>query len=209
MSEFIDRFLDLPARQRALATVGLLLLVGLVYATYFYLPIRGEIAAKRERLARLERERETKKKLVSNLDEMRRVVAELNGALREAAAQLPDKKEIPDLLSSVSSRGREAGLEILVFRQRPEVYQDFYAEVPVEIQVEGAYHQIRMFLDKVGALNRIVNVSDISIRQPRVQGDAVVVQASCSATTFRFLDEAERERVAREREKDRQKGGAR
>ena len=64
---------------------------------------------------------------------------ELEGGLKQAVAQLPDTKEIPDLLSGISSMAREAGLEIVQFKQRPEVYKEFYAEVPVEILVRGTY----------------------------------------------------------------------
>jgi len=111
--------------------------------------------------------------------------------LKEAIAQLPDQKEIPDLLSTVSSLGRESGLEILLFRQKAEVLQDFYAEVPVEMLMKGTYAQFTEFFNRVGKLNRIVNVKDISMKTPLVSEGRVVLSTSCTAVTFRFLSEAD------------------
>ena len=122
----------------------------------------------------------------------------MDGDLKKAVAELPDTKEIPDLLSNVSSLGRESGLEIIQFKQQPEQYEEFYAVVPVSMLVRGAYHQLAMFFDKVGRMARIVNVSDVVVKSPaKVEGDTVTLDTACVATTFRFLDEAERERIAK------------
>lgn len=130
----------------------------------------------------------------------------LDGDLRAAVAQLPDTKEIPELLSAVSSLGIESGLEIVQFKQREEEYADFYARVPVDIVVRGTFHQVVSFFDKVGRMPRIVNVSEVSIKAPqRIEGNEVLLDTSCAAVTFRFLDDAERERLAKQRE--REKGG--
>src|SRR6185436_2667370 len=99
----------------------------------------------------------------------------------------------------ISSAGRESGLEILLFRQKPERFQDFYAEVPVDVLVRGNYHQVATFFDRVGQLDRIVNVADISMKEPKAESGTMIVDTSCSAVTFRFLDEAERARVAKEK----------
>ena len=109
------------------------------------------------------------------------------------------QKEIPDLLSAISSAGRESGLEIMLFKQKPERFQDFYAEVPVDVLVRGNYHQVATFFDRVGQLDRIVNVSDISMKDPKTEDGTMVVNTACSAVTFRFLDEQEREKVAKEK----------
>src|SRR5262249_41619659 len=101
-----------------------------------------------------------------------------------------------------SSLGSDSGLVIIVFRQKPEEFQDFYAQVPVEVRVKGTYHQVGSFFDKIGRLNRIVNVGDILLKEPKVTGESVLVASSFTATTYRFLDEAERERIAKEREKE-------
>ena len=202
MNDFLDRLLDLPLRQRVLLLVGgIVFLVGL-YAFFIYWPRGEEIQFKTEQLASLEIERDRKAGLVANLAEARAQAVELKAALRKAVAQLPDTKEIPNLLSAISAVAGESGLEIAQFRQRPEIFKDFYAEVPVDILVRGTYFQVEAFFQRVSALTRIVNVSDIGMKAPSViEGDVIRLQTSCSATTFRFLDEEERERIAKQREK--------
>jgi type IV pilus assembly protein PilO len=114
--------------------------------------------------------------------------------------QLPNKREIPDLLKAISNKARESGLEILLFRPRAENYQDFYAEVPVDITVKGSFHSVVSFFDDVGRLDRLVNINNIGFKS-KVAGDQVTVETSSMATAFRFLEEAERKKIAEEKAK--------
>jgi type IV pilus assembly protein PilO len=205
MNELIDRFLDLPMRRRILMLGAGVLSLFFLYATYFYWPMSQEIEEKSENIVALKHERDRKKAMVANLTDMRKTVAELDAQLRRATAELPDKQEIPELLSSVSSLGSDSGLVIIVFRQRPEEFADFYAMVPVEVRVKGTYHQVGTFFDKIGRLNRIVNVGDIGLKDPKPERDSVIMTAAFTATTYRFLDEAERERIAKQREQEKKK----
>lgn len=206
MNNLLERILELPPRQRVLLLVGGVALLFFVYAYFLYWPRSAEIDDKEQHKTELALDRDRKKAMVANLERTRKEVAQLDGDLRKAVAQLPDTKEIPDLLSSVSSLGRESGLEILQFRQRPEKFEEFYAEVPVDILVRGNYHQVAAFFDKVGHMARIVNVTNVNTKSPaKVEGDAIDLDTSCVAVTFRFLDEAERERIAKQKEKE--KGG--
>jgi type IV pilus assembly protein PilO len=202
MNELFDRILEMPVRQRVLLLVATVFLVFGGYAYLIYWPRADEITDKEQTLVSLRQDRDRKAALVANLPQAKQDVADLNAALKQAIAQLPDTKEIPDLLSGISAVARDAGLEIQQFRQKPEVYQDFYAEVPVEILVRGAYWQVESFFQRVSDLTRIVNMSDIGIKAPPlIESDPVKLQTSCAATTFRFLDEEERARIAKEREK--------
>ena len=208
MNDLFDRVMDMPVRQRVLLLVGSVFLLFFLYGYLLYLPRNAEIDEKQENLIALEKDRDRKQALVSNLPQLRQEVADLNAALKKAVAQLPDTKEIPDLLSGISAVARESGLEIQQFRQKAETYQDFYAEVPVEILVKGTYWQVEQFFKKVADLTRIVNVGDIGIKAPTlIENDPVQLQTSCAATTFRFLDEEERERIKKEREKKAKEGG--
>jgi len=208
MNDLFDRVMDMPVRQRVLLLVSSVFLLFFLYGYLLYLPRNAEIDEKQENLVALEKDRDRKQALVSNLPQLRQEVADLNAALKKAVAQLPDTKEIPDLLSGISAVARESGLEIQQFRQKAETYQDFYAEVPVEILVKGTYWQVEQFFKKVADLTRIVNVGDIGIKAPTlIENDPVQLQTSCAATTFRFLDEEERDRIKKEREKKAKEGG--
>ncbi len=206
MNQLLERIFELPPRQRVLLLVGSVGFLFLMYAYFIYWPRSSEIAEKEQRRDELRQDRDRKAALVANIEQTRAEVARLNGDLRAAIAQLPDTKEIPDLLSNISSLGRESGLEIIQFKQRPEQFEDFYAAVPVDILVRGSYNQVAMFFDKVSRMARIVNVTNVAIKNaPRPEGETVMLDTSCAAVTFRFLDEAERERIAKQKEKE--KGG--
>ena len=205
MNALLERLLELPPRQRVLVLVGGVALLFFAYAYFLYWP-RSEYIASREQLRdQLRLDRDRKATMVKNIEQTRKDLAQLEGDLKMAVSQLPDTKEIPDLLSSISSLGRESGLEIIQFKQRAEQYEDFYAVVPVDILVRGTYHQVAAFFDKVGRMARIVNVTDVNVKSPPKLEDNVVLDTTCIAVTFRFLDEAERDRIAKEKEK--QKGG--
>jgi type IV pilus assembly protein PilO len=201
MNDLLERFFGLSPQMRLVSYVGVALLLSLFYWNFSYSQNATVLNEKRARLDELETQQKTKERQIAQLEALRQQVKVLDAKLREALAQLPDQKEIPDLLSTVSSLGRESGLEILLFRQRPETMQDFYAEVPVEMSMRGTYAQLTEFFDKVGGLNRIVNVKDITMRSPVVSEGRVLLSTSCSAVTFRFLSEDERARIAAERAK--------
>lgn len=206
MNEFLERILELPPRQRVLLLVGGVAFLFFVYAYFLYWPRSALIYDREQRKTDLVLDRDRKAAMVANLERTRKEVAQLDGDLKMAVAQLPDTKEIPDLLSSISSLVRESGLEILQFRQRPEKFEEFYAEVPVDIVVRGTYHQVAAFFDKVGRMARIVNVTNVNTKSPaKIEGEAIELDTACVAVTFRFLDEAERERIAKQKEKE--KGG--
>ena len=194
-----ERILNLPPRQRFLIYGGGAVLIVVLYIFLFHIPRSAEIATKQGRRLSLEKERT---KLQSSLKEREKTSAEalqIEGRFNEVKAQLPEQKEIPELLRQVSNLGRDSGLEVTLFRQKPEILYDLYAEVPVEMAVRGGYHQIALFFDKVRHLDRIVNVSDISVKNPQPIDGQMYVEASFFATTYRFLSEEERERIAKEK----------
>ena len=177
--------------------VGVVLLL-LGYYVFVLGPRLAHTAELQQQIDTMVEERERKSSAAARLDEYDGEVAVLDERLADAITRLPDQQEIPELLSSISTLGRDSGLDILVFRQRPEGYREFYAEVPVDMQVRGTYHQVASFFDEVGRLDRIVNVTNIEIGNPNVADDALVLEASSTVTTFRFLSEAERKRLIEE-----------
>ena len=138
---------------------------------------------------------------------LREDIAEAEARFKEATIQLPEEKEIPELLRQVSNLGRDSGLEITLFRQQTETLQDLHAEVPVEMAVRGGYHQIALFFEKVRRLDRIVNISDIGIKNPQMADGRLQVDASFFATTYRFLTEEEQDRIAKQKEEEAKKKG--
>jgi type IV pilus assembly protein PilO len=201
MNDFLERFFGLSPQGRLLSYIGVAVAIVVVYWAVSYSPNAAALAEQHARLEELEQQQATKTRQIAQLEVVRQQVKQLDAELAKALAQLPDQKEIPELLSTVSSLARESGLDILLFRQKPESLQDFYAEVPVEMSMKGTYAQLTEFFDKVGGLNRIVNVKDIVMKSPAVSEGRVLLSSSCNAVTFRFLSEEERARIAAERAK--------
>jgi len=196
----IWKFLDeMESRQRIAIAIGLPLLFAVGYWYFVVNPRVLRASGQRFLVDELLEERNRKVSETARLSERRRQVDDLDTQLRLAVTRLPDQKEIPDLLSSISNLARDAGLDILAFRQKPETYQDFYAEVPVDMVVRGTYPQLTGFVDDVGRLDRIVNASDITIKEPKVLDDTIVLQAALQITTFRFLSDEERQRLIKEK----------
>jgi type IV pilus assembly protein PilO len=201
VSQFLSGFLDRPTSHKlAILALGVILILTVDYL-YLYAPQADEIARLTQDVESAETERNKKRLQAANKAKLQKDLQELEARLKEAIAQLPDKKEIPDLLRSISTKARESGLEIILFRPRGENYQDFYAEIPVEVIVKGQFFNVVSFFDEVGRLTRLVNMNNIGFKSPKITGDQIVLETSTMATTFRFLDEAERKKIAEQKAK--------
>ena len=187
-----------PSRKIAIA-VAVPLLILIAYYFLIVSPRTVRTAELETHIDEMLQERDRKTFEAAQMPERQKEVDALDKQLKTALTRLPDEKEIPELLSSISNLARDSGLEILVFRQMPEGYQEFYAEVPVEMQVRGGYHQVAQFLDRVGKLDRIVNVSNIVMKTPKTIDEDVMLDANSRVTTFRFLSEPERQRLIKEK----------
>jgi len=197
----LDKLPGGSSKQNIIILVAGVLTVLLLDWSYLYGPRAETLTQIRTEADGLRTELDTKRDKSNAREEFASDLRNLNGHVREAEARLPDEREIADLLSSVASSARAVGLDLTLFRQKPETYADFYARVPVEMNMHGTYHELAQFLDRVKRLDRIVNVGNITVRKPRVEGSVVLVDASCVATTFRFLSEEERRRIQAEQAK--------
>ncbi len=201
MNQLLTQTLGLPRQQKIGILAGLIIFLLVIGYFYVYLPGDDKVTKLGEEITGVRGDRDKKKALSANLPKLQKEAQEWDAKLKAAMAQLPNRKEIPDLLSSLSTKAREAGLEILLFRPRAENFQEFYAEIPVDIVVRGGFFNAVTFFDEVGKLNRLVNIDNIDLKNPKVGGDQVALEISTLATTYRFLDEAERKTVAEEKAK--------
>ncbi|MFQ5900456.1 MAG: type 4a pilus biogenesis protein PilO [Thermodesulfobacteriota bacterium] len=183
----LDKLLKLPLPKR----IAILLVLLSIIAALFY---NLSYSHKKEMLARLKPQLlEAKRKLLESKDaadrlpEFKKAVEELNRNFKEVLAQLPDKKEIPTLLTNISNAGKEAGLEFILFKPLSEARKEFYAEVPVSIKIKGGYHNLASFFLKVGEMPRIVNITDLNIGGAKDKDGIVILNSDFRATTFMFL----------------------
>ena len=178
--------LSLPQKLGILG--ALIFIIVLFFGQYSILPEYQKLDKKNKEYRKLEGDLNEKKRVAQDPKVFEAKLESVKRDLAIKKAQLPDKKEIPELLTTISSLGKESGLNFLLFRPRPEVAKEFYAEIPVEIKVEGSYHEVASFFSKVGNLDRIVNISNVVMENPRDQGEKMILTTSCLATTFRFLE---------------------
>ena len=176
----------IPAQYRWAMIPCIILLLGVGYWHFLYQPRAEEIAKLEEQITQKRRTLEKHRKIAAKYDEFKVKVEELEDKLRIALAQLPKRKEIPDLIRQISDLGVRTGLQISLLRPQPEQPKDFYAEVPIIGKVIGAYHAVGRFFDALGHLPRIVSVSNIQMAM-----NAEALETQCLATTFRFFEDGE------------------
>lgn len=174
---------------KKLGILGIIIvLIVLVLGQYFLLPAYEKLGAKDQEYTKLEQDLNEKKRVAQDPKVFEAKLASVKRDLEIKKAQLPDKKEIPQLLTTISSLGKESGLNFSLFRPKPEVAKEFYAEIPVEIQVVGSYHEVASFFSKVGNLNRIVNITNVSMAKRSEEAEKMILNTSCLATTFMFIE---------------------
>jgi type IV pilus assembly protein PilO len=192
MNPALERFLDRPASHKWGFVVISFIFLGYLFWQFLYAEKLQKFEEATSKVDSLNSSIQQEKRIARNLSKFKEEVKDLEAKLKFALTELPDKREIPDLLSTVSGRARDSGLEVTLFKPLPETFREFYAEVPVLVNVQGTYHQIATFFDEVAKLPRIVNINQIAIRDAKIGEEEVSVKAECTAVTFRYLDEAER-----------------
>lgn len=177
-----------PTAPRAL--ILSFLLAGLVAAAWFFdwTPRLEELENKRATEARLKEEWLEKKKQAVNLDAYRAQLAEIDASFGVLLEQLPNESEIGALLVDVNKAAQANGLAIERFKPGAEKRQEFYAEIPIEIELIGGYHDLAQFASDVSQLPRIITLNNIDLA-PKGKGEMIGFKAQ--AKTFRYLDEAE------------------
>ena len=191
MDPQIEKILKLPTKQKFALLAVVLLLEGAAIFYGIYQPKMKVYAEQQAKLEDLQRQIQDNRRIANNLPRYKSEYEQLKKDLDAALTELPNQKEIPSLLTSISSVGKGAGLEFLLFRPKPEVPKDFYAEVPVDIAVSGTFYNVADFFVAVSKLPRIVNINNVSVSDIKTVGGRTTLKVNCLATTFRFLDKKE------------------
>jgi type IV pilus assembly protein PilO len=175
-------------RNFLLGAIGVAIIA--LYATQLVLPLWESKGTLEADLQKLQADLDQKRMIAANRPKLEEEIKGLEKQLEAAVVKLPEEKEIPNLLTQVNERGQQSGLEFLLFRPAAQVKKGFYAEVPIEIRVEGEYHTLATFLDRVSKLERIVNVADLRISPLAAQRAKTgrTISADLKATTFTFLE---------------------
>jgi type IV pilus assembly protein PilO len=188
LSPLFEKVEQLTKLHRILICVGAFLLLAGGFFYFSYLPKMKQIDSLNGQKGTLEKKLADTAKKAALLSEFREKMKKAREDFMIAKKVLPEKNEIPSLLTSISQSGQNAGLEFVLFQPKPEVMKDFYAEIPVSIKVTGGYHNVATFFDNVSKLFRIVNIKDINMKS--AQKD-VNLDTSCTAVTYKFVEKIE------------------
>ncbi len=194
----LDAILKLSLIKKVLILVGInVVIAGLMYQ-FLISPVQDDVKELRGKLDELTVRLEESRLIARDIPRFLKEKEELEKKLKSALAQLPNEREIPDLIESISDAGKGSGLKILLFRPRPEVAKGFYAEVPIDMEVEGTYESLFNFCEKVSKFPRIVNIDGINVNHAAPDGFmslAPRLRASFVVTTFRFIPDKEKDTV--------------
>lgn len=194
MSALLENILNRSRGQKVAIWLGTLALLCYLFWQYFYSSRSAELAELEQKKEALSAQVSHERRLAADLGKFRQELKVLQSRLDVALKQLPDSREIPGLLESVAALAKDSGLEVLRFVPGTDNLKDFYAEVPVQIDIRGTYHQMATFFDEIAGLSRVVNVNNVVLGNPTgvQEQSSVRLDAKCSVTTFRYLDPSER-----------------
>lgn len=184
---FFAKIENLSKVQRILIFACVFIAIVAFFVFILYKPKLEKISNLESQLKTLEQKLTVAKKNADNLEKFQKMMQEAEVQFKKAMRALPEKEEIPSLLTSISRSGQDVGLEFLLFEPKPEVRKEFYAEIPVAMQVKGGYHDLAIFFDKVARLSRIVNIKNITMGR---QKDSLALNTSCTAVTYKFVEPA-------------------
>ena len=184
--EKIDKIGKLSKLYRVLICFGIFLVLFGPFFYFFYQPKVNKIDELKSEKETLETRVVSAQAKARQLKHFQKKLKKAESEFKMAVKKLPEEKEIPSLLSSVSRSGHDAGLEFLLFKPGKEDSKGFYAEIPISIMVSGNYHNVATFFDKVSKLPRIVNIDNVNMIVRKKKGDEL--QTSCTAVTYRFVE---------------------
>lgn len=169
---------------RVLIFVGTIVLLAALFIYFLYMPKADQIKRTEKQIATLQQRLNKAKIRAKNLKKFEQEFAQVDAQFKEALKLLPNEKEIPKLLRNITQLGSDSALEFRVFIPKKERAGDFYMEIPVSLEVSGTYHNVAVFFDKVGQMERIVNILNVSMKPVKPRSTQLVT--TCDAVTYRF-----------------------
>jgi len=201
MDPRIEKILKMPLYQRVLI---LLILAAVIVGGYVYLlhlPAQEELQRLQKENDRVLMKLQESRRIANNLPRFKAEYEKMQQRLNDALRELPNKSEIPSLLSSIAGMARDNGLEVKEFKPGKEVIKDFYADVPVSLKLAGSYHEMALFCQSVSNLDRIVNIRNLNMGKAKIVDGRALLSISAQAVTYRFVDKPDK--PAKKRKKKR------
>jgi len=166
------------------------LAVGGVGAYYYYyeMPARADMVSRETQLRSLRADVAKGYATAKRLPEFRGQVEELQTRLEGLKSVLPDEKDAADLLRRLQTVATQSSLTIKSFKPAPTVTKQLHAEWPISLELDGNYHNLAFFFDRVSKFTRIVNISTLDVKGKDRPAANSTLTATCVATTFVLMD---------------------
>jgi type IV pilus assembly protein PilO len=161
--------------------------VGLFYY-YYEMPARADMEVREAQLKATHADITKGLTTANQLEGFRAQVDDLEGRLQNLRAVLPEEKDAADLLRQMQTVATQSNLTIKSFKPQPPVTKQLHAEWPIALELDGTYHNLAIFFDRVGKFTRIVNISGVAIKGKDKPEPNSTISATCVATTFVLLD---------------------
>jgi len=155
---------------------------------FYYSDALEQQKAKEAQLAQLQQEIRALEATANRLPEFQREVQALEARLETLKRILPPEKEMPDLMRRVQYLAAQSSLAIRKFTPGSTAQKEFYVEVPVALDLEGTYHNLGAFFDRVSRMSRLVNLGNLRIQAQKTQTISNTVAISAVATTYVYQD---------------------
>jgi type IV pilus assembly protein PilO len=205
----VEKLVTLTRSQRRGLYIFMYILIAVIYLLAFLSPTYADIQSFETEKADFQKKLDSIKNTVGSISDLESESVQLKILLDDAKEALPEGKEIPELIGDISERGRKVGLEISKFNPLPESYSttnSFVAEVPIALAVEGSFHDVAIFFDRLSDMDRIVHVKNIDMNIEQEESGRTRLLVEGKAITFRFLSDDEREEQTKNKEKSKKKG---
>ena len=172
--------------------LAIFVVLSLVSAGAFYyfldMPAQARLATQRTELAGVQTRIDRGLSTARQLPEFQARVAELKRQVDGLRPILPEEKDAAELLRRVNTLARESNLTIRSFKPQAITTRELHAEWPISLELEGTYHNLGMFLDRVSKVERIINVGGMTIQAKQDQQPASTIAVTCTATTFVLIE---------------------
>ncbi|WP_415753684.1 type 4a pilus biogenesis protein PilO [Pseudomonas leptonychotis] len=178
-----------PAIKIIAGFVLFLVVMGLGY-NFHLKDLQAQLDVQRSQEVSLKEQFSTKAYQAANLDAYKEQMQEMEVSFGALLKQLPSDTEVPGLLEDITRTGLGSGLEFEEIKLLPEAAQQFYIELPIQIKVVGAYHDLATFVSGVASLPRIVTLHDFDLVPAEVDGVSTL-RMSILAKTYRYNDKGE------------------
>jgi type IV pilus assembly protein PilO len=159
-----------------------------VFWNFYVKPAQESLTQREAQLATVRADIQRGLATARRLPEFRRQVTELEAQLDRLRPVLPSEKDVADLLRRIQGMATQSNLTIRGFAPQAVATRQMYAEWPIGLQIEGTYHNLGNFLERVSKFPRIINVTGIHIKAKDNGGPGDSITAECTATTFVLVE---------------------